>query len=95
MEPTALKHDSDALTLAHVTILIRDMDKDLVKALNEWRLKQTPPMEPNEAVIALLRQALRIDTAEPALQIERKASDSLLETFISGFADARNRATNK
>jgi hypothetical protein len=35
-----------------------EIDKNLIAAMNRWRADQTPPMDPNHAIIALLRKGL-------------------------------------
>ena len=43
--------------------VLLDLDRDLIAAVNRWRLAQTPPLEPNQAICELLRKSLAVEGA--------------------------------
>lgn len=70
------------LTSPAPAILIPGMDRELIKALNEWRLRQSPPLEPNEAILKLLRLSLGLDLPPGATE---HVPDHEVEKLVAAF----------
>lgn len=83
-----LRNRYDDTTPESVPLSFPGMSKELISAMNEWRLRQSPPLEPNEAVIALLHLAL---VAEDVIVPEAKQPpepDMALENLARQFQAA-------
>lgn len=70
------------LTSPVPAIFIPGMDRELIKALNEWRLRQIPPLEPNEAILKLLRASLGLN---PPLVVAQDLPDKEVEKLVAAF----------
>jgi hypothetical protein len=65
------------------------MDPKLIRALNQWRFAQPAEIEPNAAILELLKHALTIEGYyEDEQQPTQKRADPALDNMIAAFRKA-------
>lgn len=71
---------------------IAGMDKDLVTAINAWRLAQRRDLAPSAAILALLRNALKQDGFMAVMPPPAPSDDRAMAALIDVFRQVARRA---